>query len=100
MRPQGTCPCFPLFIRNIKFAGSVFNDLGDLWIMYVTDGWKQMVFNLEVQSTDKPGKNGVSRSKIHGGSHLVLSPVIFKISASRKREFRFFHHVCGLKDHS
>ena len=45
-------------------------------IMDMGDTGKQMVLNLEVQSTHEPGDDRISRGKVSSRHHLMTCPVV------------------------
>ncbi len=73
------CKSWRRVIRQAKLRSCFPDDFGQLAVMYVTDVGKQVVFDLVVQSTDKPGEQAVVRREIGSREHLVHSPGIFHI---------------------
>jgi len=67
--------------------------------MNVADRWKQVVFLVKVQATEKPTQNRVASIIIHGHVCLVNCPGPFNLPGvlPGDREFRLFHTVWQLK---
>src|SRR6185312_17461501 len=60
-----------------------------------------MVFDLEVETADKPGNEFIPRREIGGGFYLMYRPFIFNFlwfDSGCKNKFRIFHHVGELKN--
>src|SRR5205814_5113109 len=56
-------------------AASLLDDAGERRVVQVTDPRKQMVLDLEVETAEIPGEEGVPGREVHGGGELVLGPV-------------------------
>src|SRR5690554_1528482 len=60
---------------------------------------KQMMFNLEIQTADKPRKHAAIRREICCRTHLVYRPTIFNGPfLIRNRKIAIGHNVCTLKN--
>ena len=64
-------------IFNTELFAGLFNDFADGRVVHMRDFWKQMMFYLEIQSTNQPGDQFVFCGKICSGLNLVNSPFIF-----------------------
>jgi hypothetical protein len=74
------------------------NDGSDLPVMNVADIWKQVMFDLEIQTSNVPGKPFAVVPKIGRGQQLMYGPVIFKRSAFiRQRKLRALDNMSRLK---
>src|SRR4051812_157507 len=68
--------------------------------MHVADSGEQVMLYLVVEASHQPGKNGIASGEVHGGAHLVLSPVVFEVTLfGRQGEFSLFNYVSRLEDH-
>ena len=66
MRYNGCKHGFMLIVGDTKFATRLLHMLGHGRIMNMTDPWKQMMFYLEIQSTQHPMKEFAVCAKIRG----------------------------------
>src|SRR5687767_1115960 len=67
--------------------------------MYVAGIWKQVMFNLEIETTGVPGQEKIFSCKIRSGSQLMNGPFIFYNPVCiRQRLFCSFHYMRHLKN--
>src|SRR5687768_9344908 len=78
---SGTYP-FVFYVLNAVFLAGFLNDLADSRIMYMRYFGKQMVFYLEIQSTNQPTYQFIPGGKIGRCFQLVNSPFIFHFASS------------------
>ncbi len=70
--------------------------------MDVADLGEQVMLDLEVETTEVPGQQAVSRSEVDGGLNLMDSPGARHLIGSRQqlRKIRLLNAVRELKDHA
>ena len=77
----------------------LFDYLADGRIVHMRDLWKQMVFDLEIQSTDKPGYHLIVRGKIGSCLYLVNGPLVIEFASLYvgNRKCSVFNGMCQLE---
>lgn len=99
MRGDGAQKGWQYMIRQVEFLSGFLYDFGKGGIMYVADLRKQVVLDLIIQATDKPGSDHAVGAKISGIAHLMFRPAMFHFRfIGRLGEGRRFHHMRRLKD--
>lgn len=86
-------------VRDLVLGTNLADDPADRRVVHMTDARKQMVFYLEVKSTEEPEQQPATRRKIGGSIYLMDSPFIldFVLPGIRSRKRRALHHVRELK---
>ena len=63
-------------IRQVEFTGGAPQDATDVGVESVADPRKQMMLDLEVQTSGEPVQETVAGGEIRGCPHLVGRPII------------------------
>ena len=89
-------------VLNTVFLAGFLDDLADVRIVNVRDLWKQVMLDLEIQSTDEPAHQFIPGSEVGRCLQLVNSPLIFHLTGSvvRQWEMRMLYSVCKLENNT
>ena len=74
METQRAAKGWLLVIGKAEFPGGLPHNPGYFLVMNVADIGEQVMLNLEVQPSDKPGKPPVARREVAGGVQLMYRP--------------------------
>src|ERR1700737_279340 len=100
MRSYGLPHCGEFIVSDPKVPAGILYNLTDRRIMHVADTGKQMMFHLEVQSTNIPGNKFITRREIGRGLYLVNFPFflyLFSVVLRYIDELSVFYHMRQLE---
>src|SRR6476469_1466460 len=98
MRHNGLAHFTVFIVFYSIFMAGFFNDLTDSRVMNMRYFWKQVMFYLEVQSSNKPAYQLIISSKIGCCGYLMFCPFTFNFSGfCRLRKFSLFNCMSQLK---
>ena len=95
MRRDAREECFMRHVSYAELTACFLDELGNRWIIDVANTREQMVLDLVIQSTGKPGNQPVFAGKIDGRFDLMGGPGVRHPARPTlgHREIRFLHTV-------
>src|SRR3984885_11713981 len=102
MRSDGITNPRILDVYKPIFLAGLPDDLADRRVMDMRDFGEEMVLDLEVQSPNQPGYNGIACGKIRGSPDLVDSPLVLHLARGLVgyRESSKLDGMSELEDHA
>src|SRR5580704_2608717 len=91
---------FEFVIMNLMLSANIPYNMSYSRVMYMTHFRKQMMFDLEIQTTHKPTDYFISGCKIRCCPDLVYSPFFFNLlrfNTRSKNKFHIFNYMRQLK---
>lgn len=88
-----------LVVRDVKFLGGFLHNFRDFPVVHMADIGEQMVLDLVVQPSDKPGKKHTFVGEIGRRFHLVNGEMVFHATTCiGYKKVRFFNHMRWLEN--
>src|SRR5690349_19904342 len=91
-----------LTISHTEIPAGLFHQARDGWVVDLTNAWEMVMFDLKIQTAEKPTLNSTPLGKIHRGFDLMYRPRILHRDGllQRQRELGLFNAMSKLKNNA